>query len=86
MKLVYNESGYKVYKTKILGYPCHVHQTTESGCIVAVPMGKTKADKKMFDDLVYYNKSEYFGNTKKEAVDKVRNFIKNYPRPSIKPS
>ncbi len=78
MKLVYNDNGYKVYKTTILGYPCRVHETTESGCIVSVPMGKTKADKKMFDSLVYYNKLEYHGATKKEAVQKVRNFIKNY--------
>ena len=79
MKLFYeSENGYKVFSTKILGYPCDVHETTESGCLVSVPMGDNKKDIKMFDDLVYFNKSVYWARTKEKAIRQVREWIKNY--------
>jgi len=77
MKLIYENNGYRVFGTKILGYPCRVHQTKESGCLVSVPMGEGE-DKEMFDSLVYYHKGEYWGKTKTEARKKVFNFIKKY--------
>ncbi len=78
MKKVYENKGYKVYSHKILDYLVKVHETTSSGCLVSVPMGNNKKDKKMFDSLVYYNKYTYWGTTKLEAVKKVREWIKRY--------
>ncbi len=78
MNLIYNDHGYKVYSVDILGYPCKVHQTTQSGCLVGVPTGNNKQEKEMFDSLVYFHKSEYWGKTKVEAIRKVRKFIADY--------
>lgn len=78
MKLVYNQDNFKAYTVTILNYSCFVSGTTRRGYLVKVPYGKTRKDKKMFDDLVYYHKSEYYGKTPKKAILKVRKFIKNY--------
>lgn len=84
MKLVYNNNGYKVYKTNIAGYKCQIHKTKECGVMVQVPMGDNDNDKVMFDSLVYAHKSEYQAKTIREARRKVRAFIKNYKTNLIK--
>lgn len=80
MKLVYNQGNFKGYITKILGYPCFISGSDRSGYLVTVPFGKTKKEKIMFDNLVYYNKSSYYGKTKEKARENVKDFIKNYKR------
>ena len=78
VKLEYQSDGLKVFKRKICGYHCQV-LAFESGWVsIGVPMGDTKKDKKMFDELVYNHKEIYNGKTVEDVVSKVRTFIKNY--------
>ena len=81
MKKIYeSKDGYKVYEHKILEYPIHISVTTSSGVLISVPMGETPEDKKMFDELVYFNKSVYHAKTRIEVIKKVRTWIINYKR------
>lgn len=78
------KNGSKYYPKKILGYTFTVIEL-ESGYIsFGAPMGETKEDKQMFDDLVYYNKTLYNGNIKdkKQIVENIKGFIKKYEHKS----
>lgn len=81
MKPIYENNGYKVYRCKILGYPCSAHCLPSGNVSVSVPLGKEGSkDRKMFDTLVYYNQMVYHGSTKKEVIAKVRSWILKYKR------
>ncbi len=77
MKLIYENNGYKGYKTTILGYKFGIFKTPDGHYSFTAPMGKGKI-KDMFDSLVYYNKHLYNGTDKQKIRRDIRNFIKNY--------
>ncbi len=80
MKPIYELRGYKVYKTKIAGYNCELHQTKSGYFSVGVPEGDTPEDKKMFDKLVYFNQRVYHADSAKQVKKQVAEFIKKYKK------
>lgn len=78
MKKIYSDNGYDVYSVNICGYNCELHDSTQSGYVVSVPIGDTKQDKTMFDSLVYHNKGVYWDKDRDTVLKKVEQWIQNY--------
>lgn len=78
MTLIYQTDGIKVYRKFICNYECQVLVFDSGNVSIGVPMGDSKKDKKMFDELVYNNKDIYNGTEVKDVILKVRTFIRNY--------
>lgn len=87
MKLIQKTgTGYKLYSHIICGYECRVFETPEKYISIGVPMGDTTEEKKMFDSLVYHNKSVYNGKgSRLEVVRKVKNFIIKWQKEHFQP-
>ena len=64
-------AGYKIKTIKIGEY-----------YTAHMPMGDNPKDKKMFDELVYYNQSNLFAKTRAKLVSQIRDFIKEYRKKS----
>jgi len=78
MKKTYDSRGYSGYELEIEGYQCQLFETPQGNCSIGVPMGDNEYDKKMFDDLVYYNKPVYHADSKEKVIEQVATFIRNY--------
>ena len=70
----------KRYTEKILGYTFDITEFPSKYIMITAPMGDTKSDKEMFDDLVYNHNLLYTGETKNKLkiISNIRKFITNY--------
>jgi len=79
MKTLYKaEDGFTIYEHKILEYKVHITKMSTGDFVVGFPYLGEGDDKKMLDDLVYYNKSVYVDRDRQKVINKVRKWINQY--------
>ncbi len=63
---------------KICNFEFTILSFPSGNSMALIPMGNTKQEKKMFDDLVYNNPKIYTGTSKIKIKEDIRYFITNY--------
>jgi len=78
MTAMKSDIGVEVSIKKVCGYEFQVMKMPSGWVSFRAPMGENTKDKKMFDELVYYNQMTYHGQSVSEVEKKVKDFIQSY--------